>query len=247
MNGDDDERRRSLEQALHADVDVVWLARGGYGLTRFVSRLEPPRGKAPIVCGFSDATALFAQLQGTGVRCVHGPLATTIADEPDDSFAWCLDTLARRVKGRSLPVKASEDTDVEGWVFAANLCVLAHLVGTPSLPSLEGALLVLAEIGERPYSIERMLTQLKESGALSGVRAVVTGHLTSCVEPSPPTGTRDPVATALEVVRERLRSIEIPVAHGIEVGHEHPNRALPLGVRARLTKDKLELLEDLPP
>src|SRR2546429_3433404 len=86
LNGDDDERRRSLEQALHSDVDVVWLARGGYGLTRFVSRLEPPRGRAPIVCGFSDATALFAQLQGSGVRCVHGPLATTLADEPDDSF-----------------------------------------------------------------------------------------------------------------------------------------------------------------
>jgi muramoyltetrapeptide carboxypeptidase len=247
LNGDDDERRRSLEQALHSDVDVVWLARGGYGLTRFVSRLEAPRGHAPIVCGFSDATALFAHLSGSGVRCVHGPLATTLVDETDESFSWCLDVLKRKARGHRIPVRAEDDLDVEGWIFAGNLCVLAHLVGTPALPSLDGALLVLEETGERPYRIDRMLTQLKDSGALAGVRGVITGYLTNCGEPPSSSAVRDPAPTALEVIRERLRSIEVPLAHGISVGHEHPNMALPQGARARLTKDGLEILEDLPP
>ena len=182
LNGDDDERRRALEQALSSDVDVIWLARGGYGLTRLVTRLSPP-ARGPVVVGFSDATALFAHLAGSGLRCVHGPLATTVADEPEASFAHLLAVLERRARGARFPLEMEPGLDHEGWLFAANLCVLTHLVGTPSMPSLQGSVLVLEEVGERPYRIDRMLTQLRASGALRGVRAVVVGpvsytHLT---------------------------------------------------------------------
>lgn len=249
LNGDDDERRRSLEAALRADVDVVWLARGGYGLTRIVGRLEaPPRG--PVVVGFSDATALFAHLAGTSSRCVHGPLITSLAAEPEESFRHALDVIARKVKGRSLPVVSEGEVDVDGWLFAGNLCVLAHLAGTASAPNLEGAILVLEEVGERPYRIDRDLTQLKESGMLAGVRAVVVGHLTGCEEPAPAGNaappTRDPALAALDVFRERVASMHIPLAHGLPVGHEPPNWALPLGARARIADGRLTLLEDLP-
>ncbi len=257
LNGSDVERKKSLERALHSDVDVVWLARGGYGLSRIAGGITVPR-RGPVVCGFSDATALFAQLSGTGVPCVHGPLATTIAAEPDDSFAHCLDVLMRRAKGKRLPVQLEESVDVDGTLFAGNLCVLAHLCGTPSMPSLEGSIVVLEEIGERPYRIDRMLTQLRESGAFVGVRAVIVGHLTDCAEPVPlgarahdvGGGARDPAPAPLDVFRERLGAFGIPVAHGITVGHEPPCTALPLGVRARLSgaagTGTLELLEDLP-
>src|SRR6185436_2319597 len=127
--------------------------------------------RTPIVCGFSDATALFAQLSGTGARCVHGPLATTFGAEPDDSAAHCIAVLERRAKGKKLDVKCDvANVDVDGWLFAANLCVLTALCGTPSMPDLEGAILVLEEVGERPYRIDRMLTQLKEAGAFAGVK-----------------------------------------------------------------------------
>lgn len=251
LNGDDDERAASLVDALAADVDAIWLARGGYGLTRILPRLVARPTRAPIVVGFSDATALFAHLWGQGVPCVHGPLATTIAAEPDDSFAHCLAVLERRARGAALPVRADAPIDVEGRLFAGNLCVLCALLGTPSAPRLDGAIVVLEEVGERPYRVDRMLTQLLQAGALDGVRAVAAGHLTDCREANDGgSGARDAAPSALQVFAERLGSAGIPFAYGLEAGHQPPNRALPLGVRARLSANgsggALTLLEDLP-
>ncbi len=244
LTADDDERRRSLEDALRSDVDIIWLARGGYGLTRIVSRLAAP-ARAPIIIGFSDATALFAAQPG--LRCVHGPLATTIAHEPAAAFEHCLAVLGKRARGATFDVTGEAGPDVEGWLFAGNLCVLASLCGTSAMPSLEGAILVLEEVGERPYRVDRMLTQLKDSGALAGVRAVIVGHLTGCEEPAGiAPSQRDHAPAALEVFRERIRSIGVPLFTGLAVGHAAPNIALPLGVRARVSCEKLTLLEDLP-
>lgn len=287
LNGTDDERRRSLEDALHSEADVVWLARGGYGLTRIVRNLQIP-ARSPILMGFSDATALFGHLSGSGARCVHGPVMTSLAAEPEETFRHALDVLGRRARGRSLQVHQDEDFEVEGWLFAANLCVLAHLAGTPSSPNLDGAVVVLEEVGERPYRIDRALTQIKESGMLAGARAVVVGHLTACEEPAPPVpssgpssgaasgpssgppsdpssgppsnppsdppsdpatkrfSARAPAPTPLEVFRESIRSLRLPFAHGLQVGHEAPNFALPLGVPVRLSGGALTLLGDLP-
>jgi muramoyltetrapeptide carboxypeptidase len=241
LTADDDERRRSLEEALHSDVDVIWLARGGYGLTRILERLDVPT-RSPTLIGFSDATALFAA-RASELSCVHGPLATTIGSEPAWTFDHCLAVLRRNAKGAAFAV--ASDIDVEGWLFAGNLCVLAALCGTPAMPSLDGAIVVLEEVGERPYRIDRMLTQLKNSGALAGVRAVIVGHLTGCEEPPSSTSLRDKAPSALDVFRERIRSTGIPIAHGLALGHEAPNIALPLGARAALSGGKLTLLEDL--
>ncbi|MBI1949082.1 MAG: LD-carboxypeptidase [Deltaproteobacteria bacterium] len=250
LNGDDGARAASLVDALAADVDVLWLARGGYGLTRILSRIAAPRGRSPTVIGFSDATALFAHLWGQGIHCVHGPLATTLAAEPADSFEHCLAVLERRARGTALPLAAGAAVDVEGRLFAGNLCVLCALVGTPSFPNLDGAVLVLEEVGERPYRVDRMLTQLLAAGALSGVRAVVAGHLTNCVEPTNGSGARDAAPAALDVFAERLGAAGIPLATGLHAGHAAPNRALPLGARARVQAGAgggaLTLLEDLP-
>lgn len=260
LNGTDEERATALERALRGDEDVVWLARGGYGLTRIVRRVRAPN-RGPVVVGFSDATALFAHLLGSGVRCVHGPLATTLAAEPEDSFAHALAVVSRQARGRSLPVRCDAPAaplDVDGWLFAGNLCVLAHLAGTPSAPDLDGAVLVLEEVGERPYRIDRALTQLCESGMLHGVRAVVVGHLTHCDEPAASEGAgprgastttpgpRDRAPAPLDVFRERLAAAGIPMAYGLPVGHEAPNYALPLGTRVKLTSESLTLLEDIP-
>jgi muramoyltetrapeptide carboxypeptidase len=250
LNGTDEERLRDLEEALQSDADVVWLARGGYGLTRIIQRLDVP-ARGPILMGFSDATALFAHASGTGARCVHGPLLTSLAAEPEESFQHALAVLERRARGRSFDVVTDGTSpEAEGWVFAGNLCVLAHLAGTSAAPDLEGAILVLEEVGERPYRIDRALTQLKESGLLVGVRALVAGHLTDCEEPAngarSPGAARDLAPRAVEVFRERAASLHLPFAHGLPAGHEPPNFALPLGARAELSGGKLTLLEELP-
>lgn len=251
LNGDDEARARALVDALSADVDVVWLARGGYGLTRIVDAIDLPANELPIVVGFSDATALACALLARGAPMVHGPLATTVAAEPAASFEHLLAVLGKRATGRAIEglVRRAGRGVVEGPLVGGNLCVLAALVGTPALPSLDGAILVLEEIGERPYRVDRMLTQLLRSGALRGVRGVVVGHLTNCEEPpSSSSSLRDPAPRALDVVVERLGGLDVPVASGLPFGHEAPNYALPIGCRARLDVDAgaLTLLADLP-
>ncbi len=256
LNGDDDSRRAALQEALASDADAVWLARGGYGLTRIVDELVVP-ARVPVVVGFSDSTALFARLATAGAldRCVHGPLATTIAHEPDDSVDRALAVIARRAAGThhvpTLPplrTLVGRDGVFEGPLWAGNLVVLAALCGTPSLPSLAGHIVVVEEVGERPYRLDRVLTQLLRSGALRDVAAIVIGHLTGCDEPTPtpaaatPTPppsspARDPAPRGLDVVVERLGRLGVPIVAGLPSGHEAPNLALPLGGRARLVVD----------
>ena len=233
LNGTDDERLADLHNAFASDVDAIWLARGGYGLGRIVSKLRLPPGDLPTVIGFSDATALLSKLLTLGVGGVHGPLATTIGSEPDDSYAHALAVLQQQADGRflrgTLHGASISSRGVEGWLYAANLCVLSHLVGTASLPSLRGAIVVIEEIGERPYRLDRMLTHLLDAGVLDGVAAVCVGHLTGCEEPA---GSAIAAPTPLDVILERLG--HLPVVTGLAVGHVAPNFALPLGTAAHI-------------
>lgn len=258
LNGDDDVRRRGLEGALASDADVVWLARGGYGLTRIVDDVALPAGPLPVVVGFSDATALFGRLARAGHldRCVHGPLATTIAGEDEVGIARALDVVTRCVARRVAHAPASPtppplpplrtiqgvslgtDRVVEGPLWAGNLVVLAALCGTPSMPDLAGHIVVVEEVGERPYRLDRVLTQLLRAGAFRDVAGIVVGHLTGCDEPtSSAPSMRDPVPRGIDVVIERLESLGVPIVAGLPSGHEAPNLALPLGGRARLVVD----------
>jgi muramoyltetrapeptide carboxypeptidase len=232
LNGDDDERARALNDALHSDAAIVWLARGGYGLTRILHRVRLPDGPLPLVVGFSDATALLAILARAHVASVHGPLATTLPDEPAESLAH----LARLLRGPQTGLAldglihvAGPARATRGIAFAANLCVLTHLVGTPSFPPLDGAVLFVEEVGERPYRIDRMWTQLLASGALARVAAVVVGELKDCDEDRPRTdGRRAP--TARDVCVERLASLDVPIWAGGRFGHGRENYAIANGI-----------------
>lgn len=233
LNGDDAHRVERLHAALHDDVDVVWLARGGYGLTRIVDQIVAPPDGGPVVVGFSDSTALHARLLRQGFRSVHGPLATTLHGEPPESFAQTLSLLRGE---RPAPVKLHRvlgDGAVDGPVFCANLCVLTHLIGTDVMPDLRGHLLVLEEVGERPYRIDRMLTHLRAAGALDEVAGVVLGHLTGC-DDAPRKNGRPPSPRAVDVVAERLQALSVPVARGLPCGHEAPNHSFVQGAWASL-------------
>jgi len=240
LNGSDDERVASLIDALTDDVDVVWLARGGYGLTRIMrplrERLVEHRSHfesngLPTIVGFSDATALFGLLATLDMPAVHGPLATSLRNEPDDSVEHLRQMLQGDVHQELACIpRAGRVDEVQAPLFVANLCVLTALVGTDAMPDLNGRILVVEEIGERPYRIDRMLAQLTDAGALDGVVALCTGHLTGCDERKE----QEVTETAHARFAEWSARLGLPWFSDLPVGHEAPNFALLQGSSAQL-------------
>ena len=246
--GTDDERRDALQAALAAPhTAAVFAARGGYGVTRLLARLDPAplREHPKLVVGFSDVTALLCWVAtAAGLRALHGPVVTQLgALGPDD-----LDRLGAWLAGGvPPPLSAQEGTciaggTVEGPLLPGNLEVLRSLTGTRHLPSATGAILAVEEVGEAPYRIDRALTHLLSAGFFRGVRGVVVGDLSRCENPNAPPG----APTARDVFVERLGTLGVPVVTGFPFGHAPDrNAALPVGAPVRLHADDctLEFLE----
>jgi muramoyltetrapeptide carboxypeptidase len=243
LAGRDEERAADLLPVGRPEAPPALLAcvRGGWGSARL---LEHPLPVAEgWLLGFSDVTSLLWHRLAAGRGgAIHGPLLTTLASEP----AWSRERLRALLFGESL-----EDLEAEGWVggqaegplLAANLTVATHLLGTPHLPDLDGAILVLEDVGEAPYRIERLLTHWRLCGALQRLGGIGFGRFEGCDDP-PEEGEAaagEPPAPRFgleDVLRERTADLGIPVLAGLPVGHIQGNAALPLGVRARLDGDR---------
>jgi muramoyltetrapeptide carboxypeptidase len=221
------------------DIRCILLGRGGYGAMRMEPLLDwgAARRDPKVFAGFSDATYLhLAFAARAGLRTLHGPNLQGMG--PAGSAA----ALRRWVEWVTTP-RPSEATRtlgaprrlggplraVRARVHGGNILLLQCAIGTDLLRPLRGALLVLEEVGESPYRIDRMLTHLALSGALRGIRGVATGSFRGCVRrkgyPELPLGA---------VLRDRLGGLGVPAAAGLAVGHGARNLPFPLGATAVL-------------
>ena len=235
-----DDRRRADELNRYVadpDVRAILCARGGYGTMRILDQLDGDalrRDPKPLV-GFSDITALLAWAAAAAqVRPVHGPVVTQLGHLPGEDVAWLFRLLEDPSPPGALPHALVRVGDrgggtVEGRLVGGNLEIVTRLIGTPWELDLGASLFFTEEVSERPYRIDRMLTQLRLAGALDGVRAVAIGDFHRCDESD---GLGGP--TALEVLDERLAAFELPGVAGLPVGHGVRNVALPMGARAAL-------------
>ncbi len=246
----DDVRAAELN-AMLADPDVraILLARGGYGLMRILPRLDVAalqRDPKPII-GFSDATALLAWAHAAGVRGVHGPMVVQLDRLPAEDIAHLIALISEpRVPGvRPWRLAAHGKGRYRGPLVAGNLTMYSMLVGTPWQVAVRGAIAVIEEIGEKPYELDRYLTQLALTGELTQLSAAVVGDLTRCSDPNPPSGASDPDDAALRTVLERLRAAGTPAAVGAPIGHGDRNEAVPFGADTILDLDAgtIEILE----
>ena len=250
LAGSDDQRAADLNAALRApDNDAIWFLRGGYGTMRIIDRidwgalLERPR---PVI-GFSDITAVHLAIRRHGLVSFHGPHPATV-ELPPYAERGIHRMLTDPSPAGAIPFPADGPQRAhtvvggraEGPLVGGNLSLLAATVGTPYAVDARGAILFLEEVGEPAYRVDRLLSQLRLSGALDGVAGVAVGAISD----SPDDGD-DALPAPAELLLDRLGELGVPVAFDFPFGHVPNNWTIPVGVRARLDADagSLELLE----
>jgi muramoyltetrapeptide carboxypeptidase len=225
-------------------VEALFCARGGYGSLDLLTRLSPERAREnpKVVLGSSDATALLQFLMsGAGLVSFHGPMVAQQIARGDYDNGNLLTVLGSIDPPGRVAVDTAErlhDGAAEGMLLGGCLSIVAALAGTPFLPSFEGAILFLEDTQTKPYQIDRMLTQLRLSCLLDGVRGIVFGEMPGC-EQHPDQG-----YTLPDMLRDWTSYLKVPVLFGYPSGHTlSKGLTLPLGVQARLDHDGLTLLE----
>ena len=225
--GRDEERHADLHPAPSAAL--LACARGGWGAARLLE--QPIHWKSGWLLGFSDVTALlWARLAAGFAGGIHGPLLTTLAEEPE----WSRNRLRDLLFGNAvhdLQGLGGGGGMGSGPLLVANLTVATHLLGSRFVPSLKGAILVLEDVGEAPYRIDRMLTQWRLSGSLQCLAGLAFGNFEECTDE-----TRDASESfnLEQVLEERTADLGIPRVMDLPVGHRSGNAALPMGAMARL-------------
>ena len=235
-----------------ADFNIIWsnpdvagviCARGGYGAMRILDYIdwEMVKARPKFFCGFSDVTALHvAMQQRANLVTFHGPMVGAFGEGAAYNAAGLQAALRRAQPLGAVPwPDLSEDAPLrytiregtaEGVLAGGNLSLLCSLMGTPYEPDFDGKLLLLEEVDEEPYRVDRMLTQLLLAGKLKRVRGIIFGDSPTCM--FAPEG--KPSFTLLEMLEERLAPLGVPAIYGFPCGHGVYRATIPLGVRARL-------------
>ena len=232
LAGSDEDRFNELHPNSH--FPLIAFARGGWGSARLLERRQP--WKEGWMVGFSDLTSILLARLASGFKGgVHGPLITTLGSEPD----WSQDRLKSILFGNSVPDIYGDPWGggvSKGHLIVGNLTVLTHLIGTEHLPNFKKSILILEDIGEAPYRIDRMLTHLRLAGILQQLSGLGFGAFTKCDEDKDVD--RKPSFELLDVFRDRTKGLEIPIVSKLPIGHCLGNAALPQGSQAILNGDK---------
>jgi muramoyltetrapeptide carboxypeptidase len=211
-------------------VDAILCARGGYGCCRILDALDAPAVRAarkPLV-GYSDVTALLLwQRRLAGLVGFHGPMLEHGAELAPEA----LDSLVNELTGTAprpsvLKGVGRRGGSAEGQLIGGNLVLLSASLGTCWEVDTRGAILLIEEVGEHPYRIDRMLQQLRGAGKLERLVGVGAGDLSSCVDE------RFLEPSAEQVIEEIVAPLGVPLVTSLPIGHLKANRTWPIGARA---------------
>ena len=247
LAGTDRERAADL-MAMFADkkVKAIICMRGGYGASRILDRLdyEVIRRNPKILSGYSDITSLHCVLSKyVNLISIHAPMLNgELADPKTPEFtrqsffrtvmeAKPAGSIREGYKGKTVSILRGGMA--EGRLIGGNLSLICASLGTPFAPSFKDKILFFEDIGEKPYGLDRALTQLVNAGIFSQVAGVAVGVNKDCNDPKgKPRG--EYRQSAADVLKERLSQLRVPVVTGLPFGHVESNATIPVGALAEL-------------
>ena len=249
LAGTDKERLDDLHQAFSdAEIKAVWCVRGGYGASRFLPDLNFNliRKNPKILIGYSDITALHTAIyQNTGLVTFHGPVAASnFSDYTKNHVVNVLMNPSAPYKIELSPDNIAKESNLfktetitkgkcRGELLGGNLSLLTALAGTPfALRNTKGKILFIEDVGEQPYRIDRMLTQLRQSVDMRQLAGIALGIFEDCNPKSNDT------QSLVDVLKDRLGDLGIPVIYGLSFGHIRDQFTLPVGIEAELDTEK---------
>jgi len=224
LAGSDSLRLSALHRAFSGEYEAVFCSRGGYGATRIVADLQPISN--PWLIGFSDITALHLRFWDS-LPCVHGPVLKSFLSQPHgtNSLRRLLFDAPTQRRFECTPVS---DGTAQGRLLAGNLSVLVSCLNAPWFPSLEGRILLVEDVGEADYRLDRLFTSLRLSQRGQGLSGLILGDFNGCA------GVYVDDAAMPDFLMRLAREFNIPAVSGFPSGHVDRNEPVRLGSMARI-------------
>ena len=232
--GSDETRVRVLQDLLHnTTVKAILCARGGYGTTRIIDKLDFTHfKKAPKwIIGFSDVTALHVRLNHLGIQSLHSIMPILFENIGAEKSTLSLkSTLLKDFHDFNiLPHEHNRTGTATAELIGGNLSMLAHLMGTPDEIETKGKILFIEDLDEYLYHIDRMMTQLQRGGKINQLAGLIVGHFSDMKDSLVPFG-----KNALQIIADQTKEFDFPVCFGFPVGHAFDNMTLVCGAEYKL-------------
>lgn len=229
------DRQNELQSMMDdPEIHAILCARGGYGLSRIVSKLDFTKIKAhpKWVIGFSDITILHAALQNHGIQSIHGPMSAAFG-KGDAGLPYIM-ALKQMLEGAALPVDAKAHPanclgQSKGVLVGGNLCLMTHLIGSKNQLDTSGKILCIEDVGEYHYNVDRMLIQCKNAGLLDGLAGLVVGGFTEMKDEATEFG-----ETVIEMILRLTMGANYPICFDFPISHELNNMPVQLGATYQL-------------
>ncbi len=236
------------EMFANPEIKAVLPIRGGYGSAKILNSLDyKVIAKNPkVFCGYSDITAMHLAINKmTGMVCMHGPvLLSEFTSFSEEYYKKALfsNTPIGEIRNHNAKSGIREQNatrtivsgTAKGKLIGGNLSLVSALMGTQYEPDFSGAVVFLEDVGEEPYSIDRMLTQLRIGSKLDKAVAVVIGRCKDCVQKSAPAVWDGALGDVLDA---NLADLKVPVFYGLNIGHTSDQATLPIGIEAEVNAD----------
>ncbi|MFA6151536.1 MAG: LD-carboxypeptidase [Chitinophagaceae bacterium] len=232
FSGDDATRLADLQEMLDdPTIDAILMGRGGYGLSRIIDEIDFTQftQNPKWICGFSDITVLHSHIHAQfGIPTIHSVMCGAFKPETEETDYILSLRKALTGEGLRYNIPASSHNRVgetTANIVGGNLAMLAHLTGSVSQINTDGKILFIEDIGEHLYHIDRMMLNLKRSGQLSKLKGLLVGSFTDIEDTERPFG-----QSLEEIIFDKVKEYDFPVAFNFPCGHDEVNHTLVLGV-----------------